>query len=50
MGSPPFCELDAGRAEALLVLPQGTQLAGVGWRIGAFFLAVPLSIVTLGIG
>lgn len=33
-----------------LNLPQGTQLASVGRRIGAFFLAVPLSIVTLGIG
>lgn len=33
-----------------LNLPQGTQLASVGRRIGAFFLAIPLSIVTLGIG
>jgi uncharacterized RDD family membrane protein YckC len=33
-----------------LSLPQGTQLASVGRRIGAFFLAIPLSIVTLGIG
>lgn len=33
-----------------LNLPQGVQLATVGRRIGAFFLAIPLSIVTLGIG
>ncbi len=33
-----------------LMLPNGTQLASVGRRIGAFFLAIPLSIVTLGIG
>ncbi|MGH9060746.1 MAG: RDD family protein, partial [Acidimicrobiales bacterium] len=33
-----------------LMLPNGTQLAGVGRRIGAFFLAIPLAIVTLGIG
>ena len=32
------------------LLPQGTQLAGVGRRIGAYFLALPLVIVTLGIG
>src|SRR5580693_1562298 len=33
-----------------LTLPQGVQLAPVGRRIGAFFLAFPLFIVTLGIG
>lgn len=33
-----------------LQLPQGTQLASVGRRIGAYFLAIPLAIVTLGIG
>ena len=33
-----------------LILPAGTQLASVGRRIGAFFLAIPLIIVTLGIG
>ena len=33
-----------------LTLPNGTELAPVGRRIGAFFLAIPLSIVTLGIG
>jgi uncharacterized RDD family membrane protein YckC len=33
-----------------LILPQGTTLAPVGRRIGAYFLAGLLSIVTLGIG
>ena len=33
-----------------LTLPEGTQLASVGRRIGAYFLAIPLAIVTLGIG
>jgi uncharacterized RDD family membrane protein YckC len=33
-----------------LNLPQGTALASVGRRIGAYFLAIPLGIVTLGIG
>lgn len=33
-----------------LVLPAGVQLASSGRRIGAFFLAIPLAIITLGIG
>ena len=33
-----------------VMVPNGTALAGVGRRIGAFFLAIPLFIVTLGIG
>ncbi len=33
-----------------LALPEGTELASVGRRIGAWFLAIPLVIVTLGIG
>jgi uncharacterized RDD family membrane protein YckC len=33
-----------------LALPEGVQLASVGRRIGAYFLAIPLSIITLGIG
>jgi uncharacterized RDD family membrane protein YckC len=37
-------------SESGLTLPQGTELASHGRRIGAFFLAIPLSIVTLGIG
>lgn len=33
-----------------LYLPPGTQLASVGRRVGAYFLALPLVIITLGIG
>jgi uncharacterized RDD family membrane protein YckC len=33
-----------------LLLPNGTELAGVGRRIGAYFLSILLFIVTLGIG
>ncbi len=33
-----------------LVLPQGTQLATAGRRIGSWFLAILLAIATLGIG
>jgi uncharacterized RDD family membrane protein YckC len=33
-----------------LLLPNGTELASVGRRIGAAFLTIPLAIVTLGIG
>lgn len=33
-----------------LQLPQGVELASIGRRIGAYFLAIPLFIVTLGIG
>ena len=33
-----------------LNLPQGTELASIGRRIGAWFLAIPLAIVTLFIG
>jgi uncharacterized RDD family membrane protein YckC len=33
-----------------LALPQGVQLASIGRRIGAYFLAIPLAIGTLGIG
>ena len=33
-----------------LQLPEGVQLASVGRRIGAWFLAIPLAIVTLGVG
>ncbi len=31
-------------------LPEGVQLASAGRRIGAYFLAFPLAVVTLGIG
>ena len=33
-----------------LLLPNGTELASVGRRIGAWFLTIPLVIATLGIG
>jgi uncharacterized RDD family membrane protein YckC len=33
-----------------IALPQGVELASVGRRIGAYFLAIPLFVVTLGIG
>jgi hypothetical protein len=33
-----------------LNLPDGTELAPIGRRIGSWFLAIPLTIVTLGIG
>jgi uncharacterized RDD family membrane protein YckC len=33
-----------------VTLPQGTQLASVGRRIGAYFLSFLLALVTLGIG
>jgi len=33
-----------------LILPEGVQLASVGRRIGAFFLAILLCVLTLGIG
>ena len=44
---PPGMYLDP---VSQLVLPDGTQLAGVGRRIGAYFLSIVLAIVTLGIG
>jgi uncharacterized RDD family membrane protein YckC len=46
-GAPPgmFFDPDSG-----LMLPAGTQLASIGRRIGAYFLAILLFIVTLGIG
>jgi uncharacterized RDD family membrane protein YckC len=33
-----------------LVLPAGVELASTGRRIGAYLLAIPLAIITLGIG
>jgi uncharacterized RDD family membrane protein YckC len=44
---PPGMYLDQ---QSGLMLPQGTQLATPARRIGAFFLAIPLIIVTLVIG
>jgi len=43
--APVYAQPAAG-----LQLPEGVQLASVGRRIGAWFLAIPLAIVTLGIG
>jgi uncharacterized RDD family membrane protein YckC len=45
--APPYAAPSAGAA---LGLPPGVELASVGRRIGAYFLAIPLVIVTLGIG
>jgi uncharacterized RDD family membrane protein YckC len=44
--------MGAGQVPGLpgVVLPEGVVLAPIGRRIGAWFLAIPLSIVTLGIG
>lgn len=39
-----------GDATSGLALPNGTQLAPVGRRVGAWFLSILLVIVTLGIG
>jgi uncharacterized RDD family membrane protein YckC len=48
MGSvPPGLRYDPA---SQLLIPDGTELASIGRRIGAFFLAIPLAIVTLGIG
>lgn len=50
---PAYGAIPAGMyydQESGLLLPQGTQLATVGRRIGAFFLGIGLSIITLGIG
>jgi uncharacterized RDD family membrane protein YckC len=44
---PPGMYLDP---ESGLPLPHGLPLANVGRRIGAYFLAIPLAIITLGIG
>jgi uncharacterized RDD family membrane protein YckC len=45
--APPGMYVDAASG---LTLPVGVELASVGRRIGAYFLAIPLAIVTLGIG
>lgn len=43
--TPPYVATGAG-----LQLPDGVELASAGRRIGAWFLSIPLAIVTLGIG
>ena len=45
--APPGMYVDQASG---LMLPQGVELASSGRRIGAYFLAIPLAIVTLGIG
>jgi len=47
VGGPPGAYFDPASG---LTLPEGVTLAGVGRRIGAWFLAIPLSIATLGLG
>jgi uncharacterized RDD family membrane protein YckC len=50
---PGYADVPSGMyydAESGLTLPQGTQLASVGRRVGAFFLGIGLAIITLGIG
>lgn len=47
---PPPPNPPAGSPAAAIVLPAGVELASHGRRIGAYFLAIPLAIVTLGIG
>jgi uncharacterized RDD family membrane protein YckC len=47
MATPPGMHFDQASG---LNIPDGTELATVGRRIGAYFLAIPLAIVTLGIG
>ena len=52
-GQPEMAVVPAGMyydPQSGLTLPQGVELASIGRRIGAFFLAIPLAIVTLGIG
>ncbi|MGE5135182.1 MAG: RDD family protein [Gemmatimonadota bacterium] len=52
-GQPAVAGVPAGmyiHQESGLILPEGVQLASIGRRVGAYFLAIPLSIVTLGIG
>jgi len=44
---PPGMYIDQASG---LLLPNGTELASVGRRIGAGFLSIPLVIATLGIG
>jgi uncharacterized RDD family membrane protein YckC len=47
MVAPPGMYFDQASG---LLLPQGVELASSGRRIGAYFLAIPLAIITLGIG
>jgi uncharacterized RDD family membrane protein YckC len=52
-GQPGMAVVPAGMyydPQSGLTLPEGVELASIGRRIGAFFLAIPLAIVTLFIG
>jgi uncharacterized RDD family membrane protein YckC len=49
VGQPMAAGMHFDQASGL-VLPDGVELASTGRRIGAFFLAIPLAIITLGIG
>jgi uncharacterized RDD family membrane protein YckC len=49
-GLPPAPPSPSGPPVGQLYFPPGVELASVGRRIGAYFLAIPLFIVTLGIG
>lgn len=51
--APPAVAVPAGMyldQASGLTLPQGVILASTGRRIGAYFLAFPLAVITLGIG
>lgn len=51
--APPAAAVPAGMyldQASGLTLPQGVILASTGRRIGAYFLAFPLAVITLGIG
>jgi uncharacterized RDD family membrane protein YckC len=50
--APPPTDASGRRFDpaSSLYLPNGVELATVGRRIGAYFLAIPLAIITLGIG
>ncbi len=41
---------DSTTPAPVLTLPEGVVLASRGRRVGAYFLAIPLAVVTLGIG
>jgi uncharacterized RDD family membrane protein YckC len=47
LGAPAGLYVDPNSG---LMIPQGTELASCGRRIGAYFLGILLAIVTLGIG
>jgi uncharacterized RDD family membrane protein YckC len=48
--APPGPPYQPGSWPGHLGQPPGVEMASIGRRIGAYFLAIPLFIVTLGIG